>query len=444
MPPRNGGVLRAQSAHAGLDRRLLASIDIAEPVHAIVRAYHELNTKPVLRSSACAGAHRPVARAVRESPLPGSARTPGIPIAPLRDVNETDGTHDTMPDPRRTARSRGLRYVDDATDGIRRRRCGRGCAYYLPGGALIRSGELRSRIEALAIPPAWTDVWICPTPDGHLQATGRDDRGRKQYVYHEEFRRAREAEKFERLPIFGHGLPRLRRRVGRDLAREGLPREKVLGAGVRLLDRAAIRVGADAYERENGSFGLTTLRRRHLSLNGKAARLRFEGKGGKDIEIRLSDPDLIDVLRECDELPGYRIFQYVEPDGTKRTVEASEVNRYLRESIEADVTAKDFRTWAGTVRAVGFLARHATARTDDERTTALREAIRDVSEHLHNTPAVSRDSYVHPRVMELFEAGGFAAALRRARRRERRYRTPGRRRNERLVLALLDARDGSQ
>lgn len=359
-----------------------------------------------------------------------------MPLSP--DVRETDRTPDPTPDPRETARSCGLRYVDDETEGIRRRRCGRGFAYYLPGGELIRDGDVRRRFEALAIPPAWSDVWICPSPDGHLQATGRDDRGRKQYVYHETFRHAREVEKFERLPIFGRGLPRLRRRVGRDLAREGLPREKVLGAGVRLLDRAAIRVGADAYERENGSFGLTTLRRRHLSLNGRAARLRFEGKGGKDIEIRLSDPDLIDVLRECDDLPGYRIFQYVDPEGTKRAVDASEINRYLRESIEADVSAKDFRTWAGTVRAVGFLARHATLRTDDERTAALREAIRDVSEHLHNTPAVSRDSYVHPRVIELFEAGAFAAALGRARRRERGYRTPGRRRNERIVLALLD------
>jgi len=362
-----------------------------------------------------------------------------MPVALPPGVSETDRHPDPAPDPRETARSCGLRYVDDEAEGIRRRRCGRGFAYCLPGGELIRDGDVRTRIDALAIPPAWTDVWICQMPDGHIQATGRDDRGRKQYVYHDEFRQAREAQKFERLPIFGHGLPRLRRRVGRDLAREGLPREKVLGAGVRLLDRAAIRVGADAYERENGSFGLTTLRRRHLSLNGKGARLRFEGKGGKEIEIRLSDRDLIDVLRECDELPGYRIFQYVDQEGAKRAVEASEINGYLRESIETAVSAKDFRTWAGTVRAVGFLAGHETARTHEERAAALREAIRDVSDHLHNTPAVSRDSYVHPRVIELFEAGGFAAALERARRRERRYRTPGRRRNERLVLALLDS-----
>jgi len=360
-------------------------------------------------------------------------------LPPCPCVSETSHPPDQAPDPRETARACDLFYVEDDTPGVRRRRCGRGFAYYGPRGRHVRDPRALARIRALAIPPAWTDVWICPRADGHLQATGRDDRGRKQYLYHDEFRIARDAEKFERLAAFGSGLPGLRRRVGRDLARDGLPREKVLAAGVRLLDRAAIRVGADAYERENGSYGLTTLRRRHLSLNGGTARLSFEGKGGKEIEVRLSDPDLIDVLRECDELPGYRIFQYVDTSGTKRSVEASEINDYLRASIDAAVSAKDFRTWAGTVRAVAFLAREASAKTEVERDSALREAIRDVAEHLHNTPSVSRESYVHPRVIELFEEGGFPAALRRARRRAARYRAPGRRRTERLVLALLES-----
>lgn len=369
-----------------------------------------------------------------------TATTQARPLRSFERVSETERHPDPTPDPRETAHGCGLRYVDDETEGIRRRRCGRGFAYYGPGGELIRDPEVRARIDALAIPPAWTDVWICPRTDGHLQATGRDDRARKQYLYHERFREARETQKFERLPLFGEGLPGLRRRVGRDLSREGLPREKVLGAGVRILDQAAIRVGARSYERQNGSFGLTTLRRRHLSVNGGTARLRFEGKGGKGIEVRLTDSDLARVLRECDELPGYRIFQYVDSEGTKRALEASEINDYLRETMDGAVSAKDFRTWAGTVRAVEFLAGLTADEIGDDRESTLREAIREVAEHLHNTPAVSRESYIHPRVIELFEEGEFAAALERARRREKRYRTPGRRRNERLVLALLDSR----
>ncbi|MGH7542119.1 MAG: DNA topoisomerase IB [Gemmatimonadota bacterium] len=304
----------------------------------------------------------------------------------------------------------------------------------------LRDERIRERLEALAIPPAWTDVWISPKPRGHLQAVGRDDRARKQYLYHEAFRRAREALKFRRLVPFGDSLPGLRRRVGRDLARDGLPRSKVLAAGVRILDHGAIRVGG-----RTGRAGERHFRPHDSPPATPRSRLRvghsvLRGQGGTIVEVELTEPDLIDVLRECDDLPGYRIFQYGDDEGQKREVEAQDVNGYLRETLEGPFTAKDFRTWAGTVRAVSVLAERDPGADERERRSTLVEAAEDVAEHLHNTPAISRQSYIHPRVEELFLERTFHRALDRARVRLDRLRTPGRRREECVVLGLLGLR----
>lgn len=340
-------------------------------------------------------------------------------------------------DPADTAKRSGLKYVDPEQPGFTRRRRGTGFSYHDAAGNLIREEGDRQRLLDLVIPPAWEDVWICPDPKGHLQAVGRDAAGRKQYLYHEGFRSAREAAKFDRLVAFGEQLPRLRRRVGRDLAREGMPRDKVVAAGVRILDQAAIRVGGSQYERSNSTYGLTTLRRRHVAISRKKARLEFEGKGGREIAIELADPDLVRVLRECDELPGYRLFQYVDEDGNKRAVEAGDVNAYLQDALGGAFTAKDFRTWAATTTAIAAFAKREPGQDEDERRSTIVEVAELVGSLLHNTATVSRQSYIHPQVEELVLAGEFAAALKRASKRESAFRTPGRRRDERIAMALL-------
>lgn len=343
----------------------------------------------------------------------------------------------TLPEPAETAKRNGLTYVDPEKPGLTRKRRGTGFSYHDANGNLIREEGDRQRLLDLVIPPAWDDVWICPDPKGHLQAVGRDAAGRKQYLYHETFRQAREEAKFERLVSFGEALPRLRRRVGRDLALDGMPRDKVLAAGVRILDQAAIRVGGSQYERSNSTYGLTTLRRRHVAIGRKKARLEFAGKGGREVDIELTDPDLVAVLKECDELPGYRLFQYVDEDGKKQAVEAEDVNAYLQDALGGAFTAKDFRTWAATTTAIGALATKDAGADEDERRSTMVEVAGIVGDLLHNTATVSRQSYIHPRVEELFLEGTFHAAMKRAEKREAQYRTPGRRRNERLTLALL-------
>lgn len=342
-----------------------------------------------------------------------------------------------MPEPAQTARTAGLKHIEPNGDGISRRRRGKGFSYHAADGSLIEDEAVRERIAALAIPPAWTDVWISPHPKGHLQATGRDAAGRRQYLYHEDFRAAREAEKFARLVPFGERLPGLRRRVGRDLALPDMPRDKVIAAGVRILDLAAIRVGNPQYERTNGSYGLMTLRRRHVDIGRRRVVLRFTGKGGREIEVELADDDLLDVLRECDGLPGYRLFQYVDEGGTKRTLEVTELNAYLADALGGPFTAKEFRTWAGTTTAISALAEREPGADEAERRTTIVEVAELVGERLHNTPAVSRQSYIHPCVEELYLGGTFHEVLDRARRREKEFATPGRRREERRTLALL-------
>jgi DNA topoisomerase I len=310
---------------------------------------------------------------------------------------------------RTTAREAGLRYSTDQGAGFTRRRRGRGFSYQDQDGKTIRDPEVLARIRSIVIPPAWTDVWICPWPNGHLQATGRDARGRKQHRYHPDFRAAREEAKFGRLVEFASALPRIRKRVDRDLARPGVPREKVLAAVIRLLELTLIRVGNDEYMRLNQSFGLTTLRGRHVRVEGTAIRFRFKGKGGAPHEVGLRDRRLATVIRRCQDLPGQELFQYME-DGTVGDVTSDDVNDYLREISRGDFTAKDFRTWAGTVLAYRSLSE--LPEPPDERTKKRNvvEAVRRTATALRNTPAVSRQAYIHPAVLEAYVEGAIDAA----------------------------------
>ena len=295
----------------------------------------------------------------------------------------------------------GLRHSTDRRPGITRRRSGRGFSYRDAEGNVVRDRETLARIRSLAIPPAWTDVWICPYPNGHLQATGRDAKGRKQYRYHPRFRRGRDAAKFERLVAFANALPAIRSRVDEDLARPGLPKERVLAAVVRLLELTLIRVGNEEYARLNRSFGLTTLRDRHADVEGSSIRFRFRGKSGRQHEVGLRDRRLAAIVRKCRDLPGQELFQYVARDGEPIDVGSDDVNDYLR-SIAPDVTAKDFRTWAGTVLAFRALRALDRPATDGQAKKNVVAAIRETAELLGNTPAVCRQAYVHPVVVDAY------------------------------------------
>jgi DNA topoisomerase-1 len=313
---------------------------------------------------------------------------------------------------RAAAADAGLRWTSDAKPGITRRRAGTGWSYRSPEGEVIRDRTVIGRIRSLAIPPAWTDVWICPDARGHLQATGRDAKGRKQHRYHAAFREQREHEKFDRMLTFAGLLPGIRERVDHDLGRPGLPREKVLAAVVRLLELTLIRVGNEEYARLNKSFGLTTLRDRHARIEGAQLRFRFTGKSGKKHEVTLRDRRLARVVGRCQDLPGQDLMQYIDDDGEVRDVRSEDVNAYLREITGgADVTAKDFRTWAGTVLTYRALRALQPGASDREARKNVVEAIRQTSERLGNTPAVARKSYVHPAVLQAYLDGGIAEAL---------------------------------
>jgi DNA topoisomerase-1 len=255
------------------------------------------------------------------------------------------------------------------------------------------------------IPPAWSDVWICARADGHIQATGRDVRGRKQYRYHRRWRAFRDDTKYARLLAFAEALPRLRARVEADIAKPGLRREKVLATVVRLLEMTMIRIGNDEYARTNGSFGLTTLRDKHVAISGSALRFRFRGKSGKERAVEIHDRRLAAIVRRCRDLPGYELFQYVDDDGTRRTIDSADVNAYVREASGRDFTAKDFRTWAGTVEAACALDRLGPATSPSAARRNVVQAIKEVSRKLGNTAAVCKRSYVHPGVLEAYLAG---------------------------------------
>jgi DNA topoisomerase-1 len=295
----------------------------------------------------------------------------------------------------------GLRYSRDGDAGLRREGEPGSFTYVDAKGRRIEDPRVLARIAKLAIPPAWTGVWICADPRGHLQATGRDARGRKQYRYHNEWRHERDSNKFDRLAAFGQTLPALRAAIERDLDLPGLPRRKVLAAMVKLLDTTFVRVGDERYRRENRTYGLTTLRNRHVQINGDRIRLRFRGKSGKEHDLSLSDKRLARVMRHCRELPGYELFQYVD-DGEIRSIDASDVNDYLRATCGADYTAKDFRTWGATVIAAGSLMAAKPPACDRDAVTTVNNALQQAATLLGNTVAVCRKSYVHPGIVDAY------------------------------------------
>jgi DNA topoisomerase I len=325
----------------------------------------------------------------------------------------------------------GLVYVSDAMPGIRRLRHGSRFAYTDAGGRPVRDAATLERIARLAIPPAYEKVWICPDPNGHLQATGHDARGRKQYRYHPQWRVFRDAKKFERMPDFADALPRLRRRLRDDLALPGLPREKVLAVLVSLLDATRMRIGNAEYARDNDSYGLTTLRNRHVRfLAAGRVVFRFRGKGGADHEISVDDRRLARLVRRCHQLPGQRLFQFVDDAGELRPIDSGHVNLYLKEAMGMEFTAKDFRTWGATLRAAAVL--HAMAVPDTGRavTACIVDTVKTVAAELRNTPAVCRKSYINPLVFEAWKTGALHRGID-----ERIAGAP--RKTERRVLAFL-------
>jgi DNA topoisomerase I len=306
---------------------------------------------------------------------------------------------------RDTATRAGLVYVTDGGTGIRRQRAGKGWVFYAPDGARITDRAERSRIAALVIPPAWTDVWICPDPQGHIQATARDARGRKQYRYHPLYRAARDKSKFRRMLEFSEILPDIRERVERDLRARDLTRRQILATVVRLLDKTLIRVGNDEYARENRSFGLTTLRGRHVEIEGARLRFSFRGKSGVSHEVAITDRRLARIVQQCQDLPGQELFQYLDARGKRQTISSDDVNAYLRETTGRDITAKDFRTWAGTMLAAKELCAIGPAKTRREAERNMLRAIDTVADRLGNTRAVCRKYYVHPGLVRAYLLG---------------------------------------
>jgi DNA topoisomerase-1 len=305
-------------------------------------------------------------------------------------------------DPAASARAAGLRYVSDATPGIVRRRAGKGFTYATATGRRLRDPATLRRIRALAIPPAWSDVWICSSATGHLQAVGRDARRRKQYRYHPRWRAVRDAMKYGRMIAFGEALPRIRARLDEHLALRGLARERVLASIVRLLDTTLVRVGNDEYARANGSYGLTTLRSRHAHVRGATVALRFRGKAGKAHDVAATDPRVAAVVRRARALPGPALFRYVNGDRRATEIDSAGVNAYIRHISRQDFTAKDFRTWAGTVLAAAALRGCPAFDSKAEARRNVVRAIADVAGRLGNTPAICRASYVHPAVIEAY------------------------------------------
>jgi DNA topoisomerase-1 len=315
-----------------------------------------------------------------------------------------------MPQPElQSARDAGLRYVSSAAKGIERRRAGAHFRYTAPDGSVVREAATLARIRSLAIPPAWTSVWICPHANGHVQATGRDARGRKQYRYHARWREARDESKFDRVAAFARALPRIRRRVRADLASPGLTRDKVLATVVRLLETTFMRVGNEAYARENESFGLTTLRERQVRVRGSRLRFEFRGKSGVEHRIEVSDPVLARLVRRMQDLPGEELFCYVDESGEPRVIESADVNAYLREAAGDSFTSKDFRTWAGSLLAALALRRCGPFESAAQGKRNIVQAVEAVARQLGNTKAVCRKCYIHPAIFESYLEGRLEA-----------------------------------
>jgi DNA topoisomerase-1 len=345
-----------------------------------------------------------------------------------------------QPTPQQTAEAAGLRYVSPDGAGIRREPAGDGFRYLSAKGEPIEDEATLQRIRALAIPPAWQEVWICPRANGHLQATGRDARGRKQYRYHPQFREVRESTKYEHLLAFARALPALRARVQSDMAPPGLPREKVLATVVHLLETTLIRVGNDDYARSNRSYGLTTLRRSHVKVQRGELLFQFKGKSGRSWRLCVGDRRVARIVRACQELPGQELFAYVDDAGETRDVSSSDVNDYLREISGRDITAKDFRTWSGTVMAAMALQAFEPFDTQAAARRNLRAAIEQVASRLGNTPTICRKCYVHPELLQAYASGALLLEIKDEVERELREDLHRLRPEEAAVLSLLETR----
>ena len=329
----------------------------------------------------------------------------------MKRVRKRPAPPEVVSDPIESAQAAGLRYVSDTQPGIRRKKSGKGFTYVGPDGKTIRDSKELARIRSLAIPPAYTDVWICSSPNGHIQATGRDARGRKQYRYHSKWREVRDETKFGRMLAFSEALPKIRKRVEHDLSLPDLPREKVLATVVRLLECTCIRVGNDEYAKANRSYGLTTLQDRHVEISGSNIRFEFRGKSGKIHTVSLNDRRLARIVQRCQALPGEDLFQYVDDEDVRQTIGSGDVNDYIKEISGQDFTAKDFRTWAGTLLAVAALTDVGEWSTQRQAKSNILRAIDQVAGQLNNTRAVCRKYYVHPAVFESYLAGTMADFL---------------------------------
>ena len=325
----------------------------------------------------------------------------------------------------------GVRYAIPKGKGIQRRRAGHGFAYLQPDGQVVKDDDTMNRIRSLVIPPAWTSVWISPSPNGHIQAIGFDARGRKQYRYHPAYRAMRDMVKFHRMREFGKAVERIRRVVARDLARPGLPKRKVLAAIVKLLETTYIRIGNEEYAEANGSFGLTTLRNEHVQILGEVLKFRFRGKSGQSHEIKLEDARLARVVRKCKCMPGSAVFQYLDADGKPVEVESGDVNEYLKDISKGDFTAKDFRTWGGTCLAANYLLEKQPVDGEKDVKAVLVDVVKEVASKLGNKPATCRKYYIHPMILEYYSAGQLAELAREFRKGESSYQY------EKLVLSLL-------
>ncbi|KQT41966.1 DNA topoisomerase I [Aureimonas sp. Leaf454] len=346
----------------------------------------------------------------------------------------------TVVDPRDAAESAGLVYVSDEDKGIRRRKAGKGFSYVGPDGDKVSDKATLARIRSLAIPPAYTDVWISTLPEGHIQATGRDAKGRKQYRYHPKFREVRDGVKFEHVMAFAHALPKIRETVSGHMSLKGLPREKVLATTVHLLETTLIRVGNDDYAKHNQSYGLTTLRDKHVKVDGSELRFQFKGKSGKTWRLDVKDRRIARIVKACQDLPGQELLQYVDEAGQTRDVTSADVNAYLRDITGQDITAKDFRTWAGTVLAALALREFEAFDSDARAKKNVRAAIEHVSARLGNTPTVCRKCYVHPEILNTYLSGSLLLEIKEEVDEELRDDLMGLKPEEVAVLSLLRAR----
>jgi DNA topoisomerase-1 len=319
---------------------------------------------------------------------------------------------ETITDPAESAKAAGLRYVSDTKPGIKRVESGRGFRYIGTDGKPVRDQETLARIKSLVIPPAWKEIWICPNPKGHLQVTGRDARGRKQSRYHPRWREVRDETKYERMLLFGVELPNIRERVEQDLKMPGLPRPKVLATIVHLMETTLIRIGNEEYARKNKSYGLTTMRNKHVNVDGATVTFHFQGKSGVKHTVDINDRRIARIVRRCQDIPGYELFQYVDEDGTHHSVDSADVNEYLREIAKQDFTAKEFRTWAGSLLTCMTLRALGAYESEKEATKNIVQTIKTVAARLGNTPSVCRKCYVHPAVLQWYMSGKMVATKR--------------------------------